>query len=45
MRHMSLCTGYGGIDLALEAVWGAETVAVAATAHAFRTDLLTEVAA
>lgn len=29
MRHMSLCTGYGGIDLALEAVWGAETVAVA----------------
>lgn len=29
MRHMSLCTGYGGIDLALETVLGAHTVAVA----------------
>lgn len=29
MKHMSLCTGYGGIDMALESVFGAETVAVA----------------
>ena len=28
LRHMSLCTGYGGIDLALERAFGAETVAV-----------------
>lgn len=29
MKHMSLCTGYGGIDMALAEVFGAETVAVA----------------
>ena len=28
LRHMSLCTGYGGIDIALERAFGAETVAV-----------------
>ena len=28
-RHMSLCTGYGGIDMALEAAFDAQTVAVA----------------
>lgn len=29
MKHLSLCTGYGGIDMALTEVFGAETVAVA----------------